>query len=91
MAHLEARSVKGPEAAPAKQASSVLASSVPSAAEREPKQGSASSHLLVVVKHEPNEHAAQAESLSVPAVIEGTIGGCGQFQIQGRAQTKAGF
>jgi hypothetical protein len=73
MAHLEARSVKEPEIAPAKQASSVLASGVPSAAERKPKQGSASSHPLAVVKHEPNEPAAQAESLSVPAVIQGTI------------------
>jgi hypothetical protein len=70
MAHLEGRSVKGPEA---KQVPSVQASSARSAAEREPKQPSAVTHPLAVGEHDRHQGAAQAESLSIPAVIEGTI------------------
>ena len=72
MTYLEARSVRGPEAAPAKQASTVQASGIPSTTEREPKL-STTSDPLAVVKHEPNKGAARAESLLVPALIEGTI------------------
>jgi hypothetical protein len=72
MTYLEARSVRGPEAAPAKQASTVQASGIPSTTEREPKL-STTSDPLAVVKHEPNKGTARAESLLVPALIEGTI------------------
>lgn len=73
IAALEARSVKGPEAASAKESASSQVSSVRSAVEREPKQLNRPTEPLVVMEREPNERASQAESTSVPAVIEGTI------------------
>ncbi len=72
MKQLEARSVRAAEAVAAKQAISVQANEVLPTAEPVSKQLNAPGDPLAVVEHKSTEPAL-AESISVPAVIEGTI------------------
>jgi len=90
---LEARSVKGPEA-PAKELPSGEASFVRVVASPEPPQAGTSSHPVAVLEHEPNDQASQSESISVPAVIEGTIarpGDLDSFRFKVEAGQKLAF
>ena len=74
MAHLEARSVKGTEAAPAKQASPAPASMSFLLRSANLNKPNLPNPLPAAVVQETNHGAAQAERvISVPAVIEGTI------------------
>ena len=76
MTNLEARAVEaGDESTTqAKGGSSTQGSSVDSGAERGPKKVlRLPSRPSSVVEREPNDRAAQAQDISVPAVIEGTI------------------
>ena len=90
---LEARSIKGP-VAPANAATSGQASFVRVVANPEPNPVNASSDLLMVVEHEPNDRASQSASISIPAVIEGTIASPGDldsFKFKVEAGQKLAF
>jgi hypothetical protein len=90
---LEARAVKGPEA-PAKELPSGQASFVRVVASPEPPQVKTSSHPVAVLEHEPNDQASQSESISIPAVIEGTIarpGDLDNFRLKVEAGQKLAF
>jgi len=90
---LEAHSVKGPEA-PAKELPSGQASFVRVVASPEPPQVKTSSHPVAVLEHEPNDRASQSESISIPAVIEGTIerpGDLDSFKFKAEAGQKVAF
>ncbi len=90
---LEARSVKGSEA-PAKELPSGQASFVRVVASPEPPQVRTLSHPVAVLEHEPNDQASQSESISIPALIEGTIarpGDLDSFRFKVEAGQKLAF
>jgi len=90
---LEARAVKGPEA-PAKEVPSGPASFVRVVASPEPPQVRTASHPVTVLEHEPNDQASRSESISIPAVIEGTIerpGDLDSFRFKVEAGQKLAF
>jgi hypothetical protein len=90
---LEARSVRGPEAS-ANGVSSGQASFARTVANPEPRPVGSSSHPLAVSEREPNDRASQSESISIPAVIEGTIerpGDLDSFKFNVEAGQKLAF
>ena len=90
---LEARSVKGPETT-AKELPSGQASFVRVVVSPEPPQVKTSSRPVAVLEHEPNDRASQSESISIPAVIEGTIerpGDLDSFKFKVEAGQKVAF
>ena len=90
---LEARSIKGPEA-PARELPSGQASFVRVVASPEPPQVKTSNHPVAILEHEPNDRPSQSESISIPAVIEGTIASPGDldsFKFKVEAGQKLAF
>jgi hypothetical protein len=73
LGQLEARSVKAPEVARAKPVSAVQAGGIGLAVEPAPKEPNLPSSPAAVVENHPTGSATRAESISVPAIMEGTI------------------
>src|SRR5437867_2903585 len=91
---LESRSVKEPEAAPAKAIPSSETRGVPPVAKPEAKQLKPPGPPLAYAEREPNEGASQAASIPVPALIEGTIehpGDVDSFKFQAEPGQKLAF